>query len=369
MSFEDGQLTPRPIQRSIYASFWRKTRPRSFLYALVVFPVYLIGRIFPRKDVTLYGSFNGRRVGDNSWAAFTNNPDQNAFFVTKSKSELLRLRDSYRVVSCYSWYGLWLQLRARKVFFSHTIEDFFAPLVIGATVVALGHGIPLKKSAAADRRLHWIHKPLMRFLIMNFSPFLYHYYCNEVVSPHEIFDSPKMEVYGFSNPKLIRQQMPRITSAETIEKKTNKLLFAPTFRNSQSFHQTMSRAGLLEPQLGELIRDRNVELWLKPHYLDRHEAISIQLPAWVKLLDSDEATNSLGSFKGLITDYSSIFYDSVVLETPVAFLSHDVDEYSAGESELFDWYLKILDKQGTASLDLAISKLLDGQGFTISNLS
>lgn len=368
MSFEDGQLKLSPIQRSTYVSFWRKTRPRSFLYALAVFPIYLIGRIFPKKDLILYGSYNGRRVGDNSWAQFTNNPDQNAFFVTKSKSELLRLRDSYRVVYCYSWHGFWLQLRARKVFFSHTIDDFFAPVIIGATVVALGHGIPLKKSAAADRRLNWIHKPLLRFLILNFTPFLYHYYCNEVVSPHEVFDSPKMEVYGFSSPKLVRQQMPRITAAETTQKKTNKLLFAPTFRNGQSFHQTISRAGLLNPQVGELIRERNVELWLKPHYLDRDEAISIQIPTWVKLLDSDQVTDSLGSFKGLITDYSSIFYDSIVLGTPVAFVSHDLDEYSAGESELFDWFLEILDNYGAASIEVAISKLLDGKGFSISNL-
>jgi CDP-glycerol glycerophosphotransferase (TagB/SpsB family) len=368
MSFESRQPTPIPIQRSSYVSFWRKTRPRSFVYALAVFPVYLIGRIFPRKDLILFGSYNGARVGDNSWAQFTNNSGQNAFFVTKSKSEFLRLKDSYRVVYCYSRYGIWLQLRARKVYFSHTIDDFFAPVIIGATVVALGHGIPLKKSAAADRRLNWIHKPLLRFLILNFTPFLYHYYCNEVVSPHVVFDSPKMEVYGFSNPKLVRQQMPRITAAETPQKKTNKLLFAPTFRNGQSFQQTISRAGLLEPELGELIKNRNVELWVKPHYLDRHEALSIQLPSWVRLLDSDQVTDSLGSFEGLITDYSSIFYDSIVLGTPVAFVSHDLDEYSAGETELFDWFLKILDKQGTASIEEAIHKLLDGKGFGISNL-
>lgn len=358
-----------PISRSGYVSFWRRTKLRSFVYAVAVFPIYLLAKIAPKASFTLYGSYNGRKIGDNSWADFSK-PDQgkNSFFITKNKFELTRFAENRRVVYCYSLRGIWLQLRASEVSYSHTIDDFFAPLIMGAKIIALGHGVPMKKSAAADLKLSWSRKPIVKYIILTFVPYLYHYYCDEVVSPSPIFDSYKLEVYGYSQPKIVRKQMPRLENLETKNKVSGRILYAPTFRKKQTFYETILRAGLYEENLARDLKAQGLELWLKPHYLDAKEAVTLDLPNWVKLSGVDDVTDIIGKYEVLITDYSSIFYDSLMAGTPVVFLTADLEQYREENSELFDWYLEIINRNGAQDLETALRMVATGQSLRELNL-
>jgi hypothetical protein len=326
-----------------------------------VLPIYIFGLILPRSKHDIYGSFSGQRIGDNAWFAFTSSNVEKRYFITKSKSVIRESNNMAGIVYCYSPRGLFLQLTAKRAFFSHSIEDFFAPAIIGATVVALGHGIPIKKSAAADRDLKWIHNRFMKFIILGVFPYLYHYYCNEVHSPSEFFDSMKMDVYGFSNPSIVRAEMPRIRVTPSIEgTSSRRILFAPTFRKNQTFELTLRKAGLFRDELLQTLNEAGIELWIKPHYHDAHEAGSLKLPKGVGLLEVQDLNSHLGEFQALVTDYSSVFYDATQAGLPVVFVIHDLQAYQTSDTELFDWYRQLATRFGSISLNDAIVRINQG---------
>lgn len=350
-----------------YVSFWRMGRIRSFIYGVFVFPVYLLSRVVRKKGHDLYGSFNGRAIGDNSWYAYNEDGIRPKYFITKSLDLVNKHRDLGTVVYCFSLRGLWLQLSAKNVFFSHTIDDFFAPAVVGSNVIALGHGIPMKKTAAVDKELAWIHNPIVRLIILNLFPYLYHYFCHEVHSPSSFFDSAKLAVYGYTKPKLVRSQMPRNSILNKKKKANNRFLFAPTFRRNQDFQTTLQSAGVYEAKLIDLLSQESIELWVKPHYLDRNSLDDLNLPDPIKIVQFEDINQAFSDFSHLITDYSSVSYDAAVAGLRIAFVNFDIDSYQKNESELFGWYLEIANKFGSESIHDAMTKLIRGDGAELSD--
>ena len=358
------------IGRRKFVSFWRRTRVRTLVYASFFFPVYLFGLVIPKRQHAIYGSFNGKLIGDNSLYAFEAARETSAdvYFISKSREAILSAGLGDRAIYAFSPKGLWLQLTAGKTFYSHTIDDVLAPAVMGSTVVALGHGIPTKKSAAADRKLSWVLNPIVKKTLLTFSPYLYYYYCDEVHSPSKFFDQFKLEVYGFSQPRLVRSLMPRLQKRDARESSKNKVVFAPTFRKNQSLKETLTRCGLYSEELQVTLRHNDLELWIKPHYLDEDESNGIHLPARVRWLESPSLNEEIGSFSALVTDYSSVFFDAHFAGLAVGFVNHDLDEYTSTETEIFEWFHELLVKNGVETLSGALAKIAASGGVDLSRV-
>jgi CDP-glycerol glycerophosphotransferase (TagB/SpsB family) len=341
-----------------YVPFWRRSRLRSFAYALVVFPVYLLSRLIPKSDLQLFGSFNGQDMGDNSLAAFRSSDYSRKFFITKNRKLIPKVSPGENsIVWAYGVRGIALQLRASKVYYSHTVNDFVSPLIVGSVVVALRHGIPIKVNGANDPNLAWTRRPLVKWTILHFVPYLYHYYCNEVASPHEKFDSPILDIYGYSEPRILRVPMLRSLGLTPKSESTGVVLFAPTFRRNQSFETTLRRAGLFDPKLQTFLVNKKLKIHIKPHYLDLQDAITINYPEHISLLPQIELMGKLADFDLVVTDYSSIFYDAQVLNVPFSFINHDLEEFRSRESDLLAWFLELNATLGAQNLLSAISFL------------
>jgi CDP-glycerol glycerophosphotransferase (TagB/SpsB family) len=136
-----------------------------------------------------------------------------------------------------------------------------------------------------------------------------------------------------------------------------RILFAPTFRKYQSLADTLKNAGLYATDLQAVLKQQNLELWIKPHYLDESEMGEISLPPRVKWLITQSINDNFGEFSALITDYSSVFYDASVAGLAVGFVSHDIDFYVANDTELYEWFRKLVVSSGSESLSVAIEKL------------
>jgi hypothetical protein len=357
--------------RRKFAPFWRRTRLRSGLYAFVNFPVYLLAKLIPKRNHSIYGSFSGQLIGDNSLSRFigAQSDGTNHYFVSKSRQAILDSKIAHGAVYSASPRGIWIQLTASRAYFSHTINDFYAPAIMGATVVALGHGVPIKKSAAADRELTWIHNAFFRAFLLTFFPYLYHYYCNEVHSPSPFFDQYKAEVYGYTKPKIIRAPMPRMQAKKSeVDCQPRRMLFAPTFRKKQRLLVTLEKAGLFTTELENTLRIENLELWIKPHYLDEAQINEISLPKNVRWLVTDDINRDILQFPALITDYSSIFYDAALAGLAVEFVNHDLDIYRSSDSELFDWFIELSRSYGSRDLAGAMFKVTNGTSTDLRKL-
>ncbi len=132
---------------------------------------------------------------------------------------------------------------------------------------------------------------------------------------------------------------------DELKGKGNKLiLWMPTFRKSKKLGYNdveEDGAGLLPvvrkgelASLNEVLRQNNVKLMVKLHPMQdldeykKSEHSNISILSHQDFLESHlELYRLLGSADALITDYSSVFYDFMLMDRPIAFTVDDFEEY------------------------------------------
>ncbi len=208
------------------------------------------------------------------------------------------------------------------------------------TVVNLWHGIPLKK--------------IGRMLNPNADlDFATHY-----LAPSAYTGKLMMQAFGCGKSKLLYNGLPRcdlLFDAPSTKQACTVLGFPecehligwmPTFRNAavssvnDSDLKAHSSTGL--PLLhdmdalcacNELLRKQNALLWIKLHPSEtgilQNETFSnilIQSDQAFLALNTDYYS-LLGSCDALITDYSSVYFDYLLLDRPIGFAIEDIDSY------------------------------------------
>ena len=342
-----------------FVPWWRTSIPASAAYVLMVFPIYILSKIVPKGDSAVYGSFNGFDVGDNGYESFLSDERPDAYFVTRNKSWL---REDSRFIHIFSVEGIWRQLRAGEVYYSHTIDDLFAPAVVSSDVYSLSHGVPTKMNALADNRNSMFRFRFIRFVVLTLFPYADYYYCNFVYSPSEFFDEAKLSVYGFSSPKIVRSDLPRLVRHKKPKPDNNpkKILLAPTYRVNQHLNITLEKYGLYDPQLKDLLTETGYSIEVKPHYQDETSARSIVLPKGCSWHVAAEADSTFDGYSVLITDFSSIFYDAHILGLGVVFISKDMQAFETQEIQLFGWFREILVSNGATSIYETVERISKG---------
>ena len=126
------------------------------------------------------------------------------------------------------------------------------------------------------------------------------------------------------------------------------VLWMPTFRSTagSSVQRAWSEGADVSvaevAPLLELLRARGVQLVVKPHPMD---AVDRRGPGLVQVTNEDLARvglplySLLGRAQGIVTDYSSVWVDFLLLDRPMAFLVPDRDSYARplDPPDVLDW--------------------------------
>lgn len=342
-----------------------------FLIALV--PVYLFSKI-SRRDLKLYlfGSGHGDRFADNSKYLFLhfakNHPDKQSVFVSKNKQVVCDLtRAGYQALDISTWKGKRTALRAGTCFISHSTHDIHPALVGGARVVQLWHGTPLKKIAydsmrpgqgIGSRLKHWLRKVAFWFFpylntSMNFN--------HLVASSEKVVDCfltgflikrDKVLVLGqCRNDSLLadynfdERLFPETKYLKSLTARRKKVItWMPTHRliSGGGMASLIENYRLDQNDLLELLTRHNTQLVIKAHPLDQSELEGS------KLLDShsviypyDDPYPLLRSTDILITDYSSVYFDFLLLDRPIIFACFDYEMYMTDDASMYFGYDKV----------------------------
>lgn len=113
------------------------------------------------------------------------------------------------------------------------------------------------------------------------------------------------------------------------------VMYMPTFRDTGG--DPFSDRALHIPELDEFAQKHNLYFLIKMHpYLTIN---SVELPARVKIIDAQsDAYPILRQCDILVTDYSSIYFDFLLLDRPIIFYPYDYQEYVTQNRELlFDY--------------------------------
>ncbi|MBR2871216.1 MAG: CDP-glycerol glycerophosphotransferase family protein [Clostridia bacterium] len=139
----------------------------------------------------------------------------------------------------------------------------------------------------------------------------------------------------------------------------------PTFRQHKSGLKTASSKSLpiidnikSAMRLNDVAKQKNILLVLKPHFAQDVSYIKDLNLSNLKLIDDDFfVRNEISSYEfisacaALISDYSSIYFDYILCDKPVAVIWEDIDEYkkNPGLIDNYEYYLKGAEKIYTLS--------------------
>ena len=325
-------------------------------------PAYrVLNWLVPKSDrIVLLGGNGGRRFSDNSrylFESLASDPRFEPYWITRSISvaKEVCVRFPGRGLYYLSPRALWIGLRARYLFISHSTTDIFPHGLTRAkkTIILLNHGIPMKTMGYAQKRKfdwtvgsaqvtmtnEWLEKEFSRISLINA--------CSEFerdlwiqcyrVAPENfwLLGMPRNDALFHPDTDL-GKKYPLL--------KANKIvLYAPTYRDGEPSVELLP----YNPDLVALERvllEHDALLLIRPHYISQtygpYPRLGDASTSRILIADSQvvaDANALLPYVDVLVTDYSSIYFDFMLLDRPMIFAPYDLADYREQRGLLFDY--------------------------------
>lgn len=203
------------------------------------------------------------------------------------------------------------------------------------TVVNLWHGTPLKKIGNLEKGLEKIDYNFFTIVIAS-SP-LY----KPIMA--KIFGCNEEQVQILGNPRNDELFIPNKKEDELLKKPNEKLiLWLPTYRE---YNDDYIVSVLKKTQIEELnskLKKSNIKMIIKMHPLQKADAYK-EKHSNIKFMTQKALEKKglsvyalLRNADALITDYSSAYFDYMLLNRPIAFTVEDIEEYRKKRGFVFD---------------------------------
>lgn len=363
---------------------------------LLLLPVYWLSFLVPRnKKIWLFGSTFGRRFADN--------PRYLYLYVSQHKEEL-KLRpiwishnenvvkmlndEGYEAYMYHSLKGIWFALRGKVYLFDNYSKDINFWQSGGAMKVNLWHGIPLKKIQHDNVFDKFRHPKNIWEKLRNFPRNISdekpnHYVLTTSENLREIFSSafktknvlvsgyPRNQILisdDIKNVYLDEEKRDRKKIISFLNKKNNgknkrMIFYMPTFRKSE----TLFFENFDKNDFQKFLAENTLLFCIKLHPKSKlnEEFKNIQSENIMVINKDADPYVFLKLADVLITDYSSIYFDYLLLGRPIIFFAYDLKEYLSDSREMYFDYdeftpgEKVWDYQG---LKNSIVKIIENNG-------
>lgn len=239
----------------------------------------------------------------------------------------------------YSFWGLYYCLRAKVYIYSAYISEINYLTSGGVITVNLWHGIPLK-NIEFDIKESILAKRFDGSLMskMNY-PYLYKKH-NFILSPSEfVIDYSFLKAFKAKREDFIINMYPRVIDLlerkNKIENKEDQffVFYAPTWRDDNSIFLNESTFNM--EVMNDFLIDKNIKLFIKLHS-NTNFKLNNSFSNIVILEAKEDPNEYLVKCDCLITDYSSIYIDYLVLNKPVIFYRFDEGEYISTNRDFYD---------------------------------
>ena len=329
-----------------------RARLRNLLLAVVTGGLRLVlgvlSRVFPQSRSVVVSSFpetEGNAV-ETARALLDRYPGRVVWLRDPGPApeEVLALaRKGLRLVGKAGLPGLWAYLRAEAVFFTHGLYGSPRP-VPRKPLVNLWHGDGPKDVTPGKGVGAFVHSTYLVGSTTLFSTW-----------QGSIFGVPPERVLVTGNPRT--DQLSRPVDPERLAVlgvHDDFVVWMPTFRRVRAVGAVRVEREDLDPRgaadrlprhLLEGLRARGLQLVVKPHPMDADRRAYDGVDGLVTVAEEDLVRAGvtlyelLGASAGLVTDYSSVWVDYLLLDRPMAFLVTDRESYRRRlfPGDVLDW--------------------------------
>ncbi|NEU56301.1 CDP-glycerol glycerophosphotransferase family protein [Halorussus sp. MSC15.2] len=310
------------------------------------------------ESLWAFGARGGTAFADNAKYLYLHvaarHPEIRAVWLSKDPEVVRELQaEGFEAYHCYSPRGLLLTLRAGAVFLTQGHRDLAMPFVAGALTVLLWHGLPLKR-ISWDAEFRHRPAPVRRTQARLSGEFdlltIPGEGAADVFASGLRIDRERMVATGYPRNDALFAEIPgeRVgTDAAALDRvrdlaegrdaesadSPSLVCYLPTFREWTD----ESVADRLDfTALDAFLAERDATLVVKTHPRD-----SLDLPEGLsRVVQLPEATDVYPLLRyadALVTDYSSLYFDYLLLDRPVVFYPYDLDEYRARRGFYFDY--------------------------------
>lgn len=279
-----------------------------------------------------------------------NHTNEKVYWLSSSDSEYELLRDAkLPVVRLNSVKGRYLTLRAKYIFHHYGPAQIDRILEYGSIQIDLWHGTPLKKirydvAPKADFKLNFIAKYLdnsgceyvsstSKKLSDDILKHAFDVKENQMLN----FGYPRMDIMKLEKNELIsfcKKYSKTLLSYIEVCQNKKVFLYMPTYRDDDVDY--FSKANIDFHRLNYMLKETNSIFFLKLHPLTKEIDIS-GYENIVQISNDTDIYPFLKFVDYLITDYSSIFFDFLVLDREMIFIPYDFDNYIKNRSLYFDY--------------------------------
>jgi len=367
----------------LFWSIWRVIRR---FYRLVFYPLFFVAGRMPRdRSLWVFGARNGETFeGNSKWLYLyvsEHEPSVNAVWITRNKSILVSLREQgLRAELAGSPRGLWRQIKAGVFVVIVSSRDINYWTSRGAFLANLQHGVPFKRFGLdvcdPANRFFYNHRSegWLRLLMRVGIPSTYER-IDFVPSLSQGSSERWFSALGISRELICETGNPRndVLIAKNYEPQAwdlsyyerlsarresgSKLLaYLPTYRHNISGSKVVPIDWV---QLDNLLGEKNMYLWVRWHpSFDSSLQKGFGDAKNIELVPSDIDIDPLLRITDLlITDYSSVYLDYLLLDRPIVFFAYDMNCYLADGMTLYEPYKEITPGPVVSTIDQLLDAL------------
>ncbi len=313
---------------------------------ILKYAVMYLSMLSPRsRKICVFGAWLGEKYADNAKELFEQAQKRKSIlpvWIAKNQTVVKEVRKlGYRAYAFTSLKGIWYQLRAKYAVGTNGISDFNHAFLGGAVLINLWHGVPLKKVAyddgyacAWDSRKQRLRDAVVRVPLGN------EYVVATSGTMAKIYQSafrrPAEKVLCLGQPRndvFFRGSRKMMFPGKKI------ILYAPTHRKEGKTKIALEKLLDLK-KLDAFCRERDYYFMVKKHFY--HKGEKEELGHFERILDITakryDTQALLMETDILVTDYSSIYIDYMLLNRPILFFAYDYAQYLKEDRQMYFAY-------------------------------
>lgn len=201
-------------------------------------------------------------------------------------------------------------------------------------IINLWHGVPLKKIGVMENKLNILTKIYFKHLFSNNYTYVLTTSSNltQIMMKSFQVEEDKIKVWGQPRNDALFLENDRVSLLDSLydclPKYENIILYAPTFRESKNT-QFFPFSDFDIKDLNQYLEEYKTLIFIRCHQSEIKK-IDFDYGERVRFINSDlvpEIMDVINIFDLLITDYSSMYIDYLLLQKPIIFLPYDKEEY------------------------------------------